>query len=88
MSASDIVSKVEEVLDRVHAPASARSAVIRKIAMLLRGADIRRAGVSSAVDDVVVYVVMLTRTDYCRSGDYFRLRNTDFAMARELDALA
>lgn len=88
MNAPAIVSKIEEVLDRVHAPASARSEVIHRIAMLLRGADIRRVGVSSAVDDVVVYVVMLTRTDYSRTGDFFRLRNTDFAMARELDALA
>ena len=88
MSASAIVSKVEEVLDRVHAPAGVRSAVIRKIAMLFRGADIRRDGRSSAVDDIGVYVVMLTRTDYCRTGDYFRLRNTDFDLARELDALA
>lgn len=88
MNASAIVSKVEEVLDRVHAPSSTRSAVIRRIALLLRGADIRREGVSSAIDDVVVYVVMLTRTDYSRAGDYFRLRNTDLELARELDALA
>ena len=80
MNASAIVSKVEEVLDRVHAPASARSSVIRRIALLLRGADIRREVVSSAVDDVVVYVVMLTRTDYSRAGDYFRLRNTDLVL--------